>query len=234
MTDNRLKNILRRRVAFDTAEAEKTARILSEAFERGNKNRFTLFRRIINVISYISPLFWCIQAAIFLIFILIDYDKFSYLPLIPIVAVTALCEILKNAYFEMWELERACKYDLRSLLVLKLLITGVIDFMLLITAVFIGKGEINELLHSACIYVITCVICLTAFNIFRNKSLIFVFSVIGVCLSIAVYILLNFQSIDIFCAKYIHWWCICLAVFTALYFSRIKKILRTEDVYDGR
>lgn len=232
MTDKKLKKILTGSVSYDCSAAEKTATLLSENINLKHKNRITFFRRFKNVISYISPLFWCIQAVFLLIFIFIDYEKFSILPVIPIVAVAALCEILKSAYFEMWELERTCKYDLRRLLITKLLITGTMDFILVIIAVIFGGSEIYGLLHSACIYVLTCVLCLTAFKFFRNKSLVYIFSVIGIILSLTVYILLNFQRFDIFSLKYIHLWCMCFIVFLILYFMRIKRILKTEGVYE--
>lgn len=232
MTDKKLKKILTGSVSYDCSAAEKTATLLSENINLKHKNRITFFRRFKNVISYISPLFWCIQAVFLLIFIFIDYEKFSILPVIPIVAVAALCEILKSAYFEMWELERTCKYDLRSLLITKLLITGTMDFILVIIAVIFGGSEIYGLLYSACIYVLTCVLCLTAFKFFRNKSLVYIFSVIGIILSLTVYILLNFQRFDIFSLKYIHLWCMCFIVFLILYFMRIKRILKTEGVYE--
>lgn len=234
MNDIRLKRLLRDSIMYEKAEAEKTAELLSRDIGNKNKNRLSVFTRLKNVLSNISFLFWLVQALFFLIFIFIDHGKFSILPLIPIVAVTALCEILKNAYFDMWELERACKYDLRSLLIFKLLITGTVDFLLVTAAVAFGGSDVSELLYSAAIYVFTCVLCLTFFRLFRNKSLIFVFSVTGIILSLTVYALMNIRSIDIFSGKYLHWWCICLAVFVFLYFVRIKRILRTEDVYEGR
>lgn len=232
MTDRKLKKILNGSVSCDSAAAEKTARLLSEKLNIKNKNRFTFIKRLKNVISYISPLFWCIQTVFLLIFVFIDYEKFSILPVIPIVAVSALCEILKSAYFEMWELERTCKYDLRSLLISKLLITGTMDFMLLIIALVCSGNEIYGILYSACIYVLTCVLCLTSFKFFRNKSLVYVFSVIGVILSLTVYFLLSFQRIDIFSPQYIYLWCICFIVFLILYFMRIKRILGAEGVYE--
>ncbi|MBR3768358.1 MAG: hypothetical protein IKL10_09015 [Clostridia bacterium] len=232
MTDRKLKKILNGSVSYESAAAEKTSKLLIENLNLKNKYRFTFVRRLKNVISYISPLFWCIQSVFLLIFIFIDYEKFSILPVIPIVAVTALCEILKSAYFEMWELERTCKYDLRSLLITKLLITGTVDFILVIIAVISGGSEIYGLLYSACIYILTCVLCLTAFKFFRNKSLVYVFSVIGLILSLTVYVLLNFQRFDIFSLQYIHLWCMCFIVFLILYFMRIKRILGAEGVYE--
>lgn len=232
MTDKKLKKILTDSVSYDSTKAKIAAELAEEAFNYERKSRFSFFRRIKNVVAYISPLFWCIQTVFLLIFIFIDYERFSLLPVIPIIAVAALCEILKSAYFEMWELERTCKYDLRSILITKLLITGAADFILVIAAVIISGSEIYGLLHSGCIYVITCVLCLTAFRFFRNKSSVFVFSGIGITTSFIVYIMLNSERFEIFSAEYIHLWCICFVAFLILYFIRIKKIIIAEGTYE--
>lgn len=120
--------------------------------ERKNMH-FTLHRsygkRVLEQAAYISPAAWVFQGILVLVLGMILNDPYivkdgvlaSLAVCAPIVGVIGFTEILRSYQRNMWELEQACRYNLRQLAGMRLLIFGIADF--LAVAVVVAGGISN-------------------------------------------------------------------------------------------
>ena len=90
--------------------------------------------------EYISPVTWALQAGAFavLCFLGAGTGSISTLGLaaavIPFLGVVGVSEIAKSYSCSMWELEMSCRYNLKSIFAMKMLLTGLGSGICLLTA----------------------------------------------------------------------------------------------------
>lgn len=65
--------------------------------------------------------------------------------LAPLIACIGCTEIQRGYYCGMWEMEKACRYDLRHVMLLKMQITGSIDLILVLCLILFSAGRGIEL-----------------------------------------------------------------------------------------
>lgn len=97
--------------------------------------------------AYISPITWAMQGALVLYLLSVAGRGAGFLPvsiMMPLLGIIGACELIRSYGNDMWELEMACRYNLRSIFALKLLILGSADLIILIMAASIcGRGELD-------------------------------------------------------------------------------------------
>lgn len=100
--------------------------------------RLSYGRRIWNQAAYISPMAWIAQGALvlFLGFLLGEPYREQWEKLLilasfaPVMGIVGFTELLRSYREEMWELEQACRYNLRQLMGMRLLIFGAVDALI--------------------------------------------------------------------------------------------------------
>lgn len=95
-------------------------------------------------------------------------------------AIFFIDELFRSFTFGMWELEQTLKYDLRQHTIIKLLIFGLTDLLLIIILAFICHGVMAISFWKIILYLlvpfnITCIVLFSLFTMWRNtlSSVIF-------------------------------------------------------------
>lgn len=112
------------------------------------------FTRILEEAAFISPMTWAMQAILFVFFAsrkIVNLDVLSILA--PLVGIIGITEILKSYSHNVWEVETVCRYDLRQLMGMKMLIIGITDFLILISMIAI-VGETGETLVRSLFFIL--------------------------------------------------------------------------------
>ncbi len=92
-------------------------------------------KRVLNQAAYLSPLAWVIQGGIVLLIgwsLRPEAAGDQRFPLLlaacaPLLGMVGITEILRSYQENVWELEQACRYNLRQLMGMRLLIFGIVD-----------------------------------------------------------------------------------------------------------
>lgn len=126
-----------------------------------------LLQRLREQAAYLSPATWILQAVILLFFLSRSaggYQNVTALSVLaPLLGVIGGCELIRSYGHNMWELEMSCRYNLRSIFALKMLILGTVDFLTLAAVVGTGFGEAQ--------FVLTAVMVLVPFNLSNSLYL---------------------------------------------------------------
>lgn len=111
----------------------------------------SLWERITQQFFYISKVTWFIQLFIILTALAsltcIDHKNIPALLacLAPLVGVAVFPELLKGFYYNMWELEQSCRFNLREITAVRLLIFGITDLIgvILLSAVAMQLDSVS-------------------------------------------------------------------------------------------
>lgn len=103
-------------------------------------------QRVLEQMAYLSPAVWLIQGALVLILgwtFCVGDRKGILINLLfcaPIVGIVGFTEIMRSYRQNMWELEQACRYNLRQLMGMRLLIFGIVDTLVACGVAVMGLG----------------------------------------------------------------------------------------------
>lgn len=96
------------------------------------------FKRLIRQAGFISPAVWAVQAAVILIFAAVMVQNFDMVSSAIILSVTApamglllVVDVMRSYGSNMWEMETACRYDLRQVTAMRMCIIGGADLLVL-------------------------------------------------------------------------------------------------------
>ncbi len=107
-------------------------------------------QRLAEQAEYISPVSWILQSVLLVVVLVCAANAedegmvVSASVLAPLLGIVAGCELVRSYGSNMWELEMSCRYDLRSIFSIKLLIFGIVDFALLLLAAVVAGRETGE------------------------------------------------------------------------------------------
>ena len=113
------------------------------------------WKRVLEQMAYISPAAWILQGilALSLAYMLCVPERDALLASLlfcaPMVGIVGFTEILRSYRQNMWELEQACRYNLRQLMGMRLLIFAVADSLVAVGVIAMGIQvgiEFGELL----------------------------------------------------------------------------------------
>lgn len=96
------------------------------------------FKRLIRQAEYISPVVWVVQAAVILIFAVVMVQDFDMVSSAIILSVTApamglllVVDVVRSYGRNMWEMETACRFDLRHVTAMRMCLIGGVDLLVL-------------------------------------------------------------------------------------------------------
>lgn len=110
------------------------------------RSRKPYVQRVLEQTAYLSPAAWLIQGALVLIlgWSFCAGDKreilINLLLCAPIIGIVGFTEIMRSYRQSMWELEQACRYNLRQLMGMRLLIFGIVDSLVACGVTVMGFG----------------------------------------------------------------------------------------------
>ena len=110
------------------------------------RSRKPYVQRVLEQAAYLSPAAWLLQAALVLFigwgFQVREKEEtlLSLLLCAPIIGIVGFTEIMRSYRQNMWELEQACRYNLRQLMGMRLLIFGIADSLVACSVAVMGWG----------------------------------------------------------------------------------------------
>lgn len=206
--------------------------------------RINVIGRVKSQVKYISPKIWIMQ---FLLLLLCVYLMKNIAPgsdsqllfsvtslFITLIALLGFPELCKSFSCGMWELEQSCKYNLRQLISLKMIILGVADLICvaLISAVCSGYSTLPFWQVGVYLLVPFNVVCICGFllvSFFRNKANQFNIWVIGGGAAVAFFVISN--RIAIYTVDISAWvlGCIVSVTVSGMLIARFLNELKQED-----
>lgn len=175
------------------------------------QNERPYFNLLRSTFRFISPKTWIMQFLLLLLTIGIHYSEIlahyslatiinSYLLIFIFSTLFFLDELYRSFTTGMWELEQSFKFDLRQHTLMKLLIFGFFDFLLILMIAILSKLTmalpiVNVLLYLLVPYNLVCILLLYTITFWRNNmKRIVLWSFAGI-LSSASLILTNLLNI---------------------------------------
>jgi len=195
--------------------------------------------RFLTQLRYISPVLWFTQITLVALCIIVfgdcsDTDS-TYIRLSVISACVALItligfpELCKSFSHNMWELEQSCKYNLRQLVAIKMLIIGFADLLMisgltLIVGLQSGIPMIQVALYLIVPFNVMCIISFVILCFLRDKSNIHAQTAISVFVLLLLFFIFN--KLSVFRADMVAFWAtvcmlsILVLAFQVLWFMR--------------
>lgn len=249
MTEEELKQILQsaQNMEIDEERKERDIRFVVEAARdiRGIP-KLTYGERIWSMTGYLSPWIWFLQAVIlmgggyFTCAIAWEDSQIFFSMAAPLIGCIGCTEIYRGYTCGMWEMEKACRYDLRQVVLLKMQITGSADLALILCMMCFGK-ETGMTLSQAILGVLVPYL-LAAFVYFmllcrmdRNVSN-YLLAAVGIFMSLGSAIIMN-------CIDDVTWerisehgeWTALLVIVAAdMMLAAMRRFLRYCDREDDR
>lgn len=195
---------------------------------------------ILQQAAYIRKWVWLISFAVFALSmtgsILLDRRLLWICSaMMPVAALSAVTENTRSAFYRMEELEMACRFSLKSVLLARMGILGTLHLFLLGTLIpLIWKADFFAFLRAGVYllmpYLLTTFLCLAATRRMRGSESLYACMGIAVLVS-GVYFYLQYTAAFLFYAKYFQWQfaALLLLVFATAKEYR-KKIYQTEEL----
>lgn len=153
----------------------------------------SLFMMLLRQIPYITAWVWTVQMGTVIFFALLYRDVFeSREPLLlmslagPVLALLLVVDLVKSFGCNMWEMEAACRHDLRQLTAMRMCIVGAADMAVLAAgSAFYGRKEGNIwefALFVVLPFLMSSSVYLWELKLFPNKCGGYVLAVTGIVL----------------------------------------------------
>lgn len=150
MTEEELRRMLlsAKKMEIDRERKEEDIRVIMQ--NAGNLRglpRLRYWERVCSMAGYLSLWVWVIQAAILLAcgYLICMSDQRESQMLFsmaaPLVGCLGCIEIQRGYFCGMWEMEKACRYDLRQVILLKMQIMSGVDLAVVLCMVGFGRGQ---------------------------------------------------------------------------------------------
>lgn len=116
-----------------------------------------LYRKLFYQAGYIGPMVWVMQLIIFLITVYL-FNQASETPVLcmavaaaaaPLFGLIGVVEIARSFSHQMWELENACRYNLRYVLGMRMMVMGLADLILFVILIGMGTARGNSFMSMA-------------------------------------------------------------------------------------
>lgn len=217
MNKQTIKKIQQFEVTIDEIQRQEVINLGKQIIIKNQLCRYSLFDLFRSSIRFTRLHTWCIQFALlilttFLITRAIDDEPYPFIlqsltVTVIFSAIFFIEELFRSFTSGMWELEQTLKYDLRQHTIIKLLIFGFVDLLLIICLASISQGVIAISFWKIILYLlvpfnITCIVLFSLFTIWRNTLSSVVFWVSSGLVLICVMILINLFNIYEFEIKY--------------------------------
>lgn len=234
---NQLKQDLRN--AFTMPPAERKKEFLQEL----NYPKVTMMNFIRLQIGYIRKRVWCLSVAMYIFVILggkmlTNYENGLLLlasAILPLLALVTATEVFRSMSFRMAELEMSTRYNLATILMVRMTILMSSNLIILIAILpFAGKngsyGYIKTGIYMIAPYLFTCLLTLIIINVTKGRN------TIGCCIAASsfisgVYFIIINGHLTVFTESYYPYWVIACVAFVIITGREIWKINRNAKEY---
>ena len=241
MNNETIKKMKTYKIKMDEIQRQEVIDLGKQKIMEHQLGRYSLFDLFRSSIRFTRLHTWLIQFALlilttFLITKVINNEPFIFvmqsLTVIVIFSVIFFIDELFRSFTSgMWELEQTLKYELRQHTVIKLLIFGLADLLLITCLAFICQGVMAVSFWKIILYLlvpfnITCIVLFSLFTIWRNVFSSVVFWISSGLVLMFVMFLANFFNIYEFEMKY--WgagyiFSIIFLIFIVMNMLKVKK-----------
>ena len=217
MENETIKKMKTYEIKMDEIQRQEVINLGKQKITKNQLCRYSLFDLFRSSIRFTRLHTWMIQFALlilttFLITKVMNDEPFIFiiqnLTVIVIFSVIFFIDELFRSFTSgMWELEQTLKYDLRQHTIIKLLIFGLADLLLITCLAFICQGVMAVSFWKIILYLlvpfnITCLVLFSLFTIWRNTLSSVVFWISSGLVLMCVMFLANYFNIYEFEMKY--------------------------------
>lgn len=210
MTNNTIKKMKTYNVDIDEIQKQKLINLGKQEVIQNQLNRHSLFDLIRSSLQFTRLHTWLFQFALLiltniLITNVIHDESFVFiiqsLTVIVIFSVIFFIdEVFRSFTSGMWELEQTLKYDLRQHIIVKLLIFGIADLLLIVCLAFISQGVLAISFLKIILYLlvpfnISCIVLFSLFTVWRNTLSSVVFWISSGIVLVSVLFITNFFNV---------------------------------------
>lgn len=207
--------------------------------KRVRNSKISNFKFILIQAAYIRKWVWGISFVIVMFSLYCGYFMDKYVlwglsAIMPLLAVSALAENIRSGEYGMAELEMATRFSLRSVILARMGILGMVHFGIVCLAALLGRQGGVTLFQTGVYllvpYLLTDVSGLWLFRKFGRKESIY--GVLGLSFVIAAIPGINRELVQVlYGTEYFGLWLVILLVLCAIAISEAKKNLeRTEEL----
>lgn len=225
------------RAAFDAPEPQRKKAFLKNMGRPGISGRQFLLTQA----SYIRKWVWAVSCAVFIIALscghLRDWNEiWIFSALMPFLAVTAITEIICSEVYGMAELEMAARFPLRSVVLARMGILGVVHLAVLVVIALFevregGIGLLRTGVYLLVPYLMTDALGLWISGKIHGREA--VYGIFGVAVIIGTLPVLGRYAVqyELYAAEAFIWWVAALVMVCAAAVTEWKKeIERTEEL----
>lgn len=198
------------------------------------------FRFLMTQVSYIEKWVWIVSFAVF--FTALGYGILSdknaiwlFSAIIPFLAVTFITESIRSEAYGMAELEMASRFSLKSLLLARMEILGLMHLLALCLLAFISSGNSGITLFRTGVYLLVPYLLTDAAGLWIARKVHGREAVYG---SLAAAVVIGFLPVFlryiqnlVYDQKYFIWWLAALVILGGITLSELKKSMKRTEEY---
>jgi hypothetical protein len=246
MSNETIKKMKTYEIKIDETQRQEVIDLGKQKIIKNHLYRYSLLELFRSSIQFTRLRTWMIQFTLlilstFLITKVITDEPFIFIIQSLTVAVIFsviffIDELFRSFTSGMWELEQTLKYDLRQHIIIKLLIFGLADLLLIVCLAFISQGVLASSFLKIILYLlvpfnISCIVLFSLFTVWRNTlSSVTLWISSGIVL-VSVLFLTNIFNIYDFGLKYWGIGYILSLLFLVFIIMENLKVKKWEAVY---
>ena len=204
------------------------------------QKNLSLFKFIMIQASYIRKRIWILSGLVFLFALFISHYTVNAALLavsgiLPLLAVAMVTESNRSYAYAMAELEMACRFSLKAVILARRVILGLLNILLLcILSPVCSTGEVSMLrtgLYLLTPYMLSAISNLCIVRKYKSREATYGCIAVGTAVSLSIELLKTY-GFDIYADKYLPQWTgIFLLLCAAAVFQSVKFLKNTEDCY---
>ena len=207
---------------------------------KGKRYYIGMTELILLQMGYIRKSTWMISVAGFLIGIMASFIMkpeaiWALSSVMPFLALTIISEWMRSVAYGMFELEQATRFSFKSVVLARLGILGIVNFLLFLFCLFLGGMQSDTELLKAAVYLATPYLATVFLGLWVMRKTGFRESEY-VCLGIAVAvsalgILMRLSAKILLSAEAVKWWGLLAVILLALVIEEFCNGLKKTEAY---
>lgn len=207
---------------------------------KGKRYYIGMTELILLQMGYIRKSTWMISVAVFLIGIMASFIMkpeaiWALSSVMPFLALTIISEWMRSMAYGMFELEQATRFSFKSVVLARLGILGIVNFLLFLFCLFLGGMQSDTELLKAAVYLATPYLATVFLGLWVMRKTGFRESEY-VCLGIAVAvsalgILMRLSAKILLSAEAVKWWGLLAVILLALVIEEFCNGLKKTEAY---
>lgn len=207
---------------------------------KGKRYYIGMDELILLQMGYIRKSTWMISAVVFLIgitasFIMKPEAIWALSSVMPFLALTIISEWMRSMAYGMFELEQATRFSFKSVVLARLGILGIVNFLLFLFCLLLGGIQSDTELLMAAVYLATPYLATVFLGLWVMRKTGFRESEY-VCLGIAVAvsalgILMRLSAKILLSAEAVKWWGLLAVILLALVIEEFCNGLKKTEAY---